>query len=254
MGVTQRAQASTHWPRDPVERGTLHALPRPVLGGTVVFASTQSSHGAGLYLALNLLRELGRLDPRWCYPPDDNALTLLKSVLGSPCLLLWGKPGPSLSFSHGEGRLWAAMSGRGSVGIDVAYPEEFAGDYPFYRAFGPEELDCVRDVCRNDTARTAALIWSLKEASVKATGAGFNLFDPVHVRVGTPLFKEQGIMFQVQAGRPVSAWAREEGRGWLSVAWLSRDQEETGSMTTLSGGSPWDSLPTKRTACSPRSS
>jgi hypothetical protein len=70
-----------------------------------------------------------------------------------------------------------------------------------------------------DRARGAALIWSVKEASVKATGAGFHLFDPLEVRVGFSLCREQGILFEVSAGRPISACARAEGRGWVSVAW-----------------------------------
>jgi len=201
-----------------MEHETVLTLPHRILGGPVVFASTESSHGAGPYLALHLLRALGRLDPRRCPPPDENALTIHKSALGGPRIFLGDKPGPSLSFSHEEGRLWAAMSGRGGVGIDVASPEEFAGDYPFYRAFRPEELGCAGDLCCNDRARTAALIWSLKEASVKATGEGFHLIDPLDVRVGTPSPRDRGIVFAVQAHRPVSAWARAEGGGWLSVA------------------------------------
>ena len=101
------------------------------------------------------------------------------------------------SFSHGKERLWAAMSSKGRVGIDVAYPEEFAADYPFSRAFRPEELDSAKALCQDDTARGAALIWSAKEASVKATGTGFNRFDPLDVRVGTPLFREQGVCHDV---------------------------------------------------------
>jgi phosphopantetheinyl transferase len=123
-----------------------------------------------------------------------------------------------LSFSHGKGRLWAAMSGRGNVGIDAAYPEEFVGAYPFHRAFSNEELDCAKALCPNDRARGAALMWAAKEASVKATGAGFNLFDPLEVRVGTPFVREMGILFDVLADRPVSVWVRPEGRGWLAVA------------------------------------
>ena len=64
----------------------------------------------------------------------------------------------------------------------------------------------------------AALIWAAKEASVKAIGAGFNLFDPVEVRVGPPLVREQGMLFEVLVDRPISTWARTEGSGWLSVA------------------------------------
>ena len=43
-----------------------------------------------------------------------------------------------------------AMCSEGSVGIDVAYPDEFAGGYPFCRAFSPEELDCAGSLCHND--------------------------------------------------------------------------------------------------------
>ena len=114
------------------------------------------------------------------------------------------------------------MSSKGRVGIDVAYPEEFAAGYPFDRAFRPEELDSARALCHNDTARGAALIWSAKEASVKATGAGFSRFDPLDVRVEAPHFSEQGIRFEVLADRPICAWARTEGRGWLCVALASQ--------------------------------
>jgi hypothetical protein len=218
MRVKRRAPASCPRNQDHIEHGTIHALTRFALGGSVVFASTKSGRGAEPCLALMLLRALARLDPRWSLSSDENALTLHKSTLGGPCLLLGDKQGPSLSFSHGEGRLWAAMSSKGRVGIDVAYPEEFAGSYPFARAFRPEELDSARALCHNDTARGAALIWSAKEASVKATGAGFNRFDPLQVRVGAPLFKEQGFLFEVLADRPIFAWARTEDTGWLCVA------------------------------------
>jgi phosphopantetheinyl transferase (holo-ACP synthase) len=104
------------------------------------------------------------------------------------------------------------------VGIDVAYPEEFTNLYPFARAFRAEELECARGLCRRDTALEAAMVWSAKEAAVKAAGIGFNLIDPLEVRVGNPSVTEQGIFFEVLAGRPVSAWVRKEDRGWLCVA------------------------------------
>ena len=200
----------------------IHTLPCPVLGHTVVFASTESMRGAKHSLTLRLLRAQARLEPRRGPSPHENALTLYQGSLGRPCLLLGDKQGPSLSFSHGEGRLWGAMCSEGSVGIDVAYPDEFAGAYPFGRAFRPEELDCAGSLCHNDRARGAALIWSVKEASVKATGAGFHLFDPLDVRVGISLCRQQGIIFEVSAGRPISAWAKAEGHGWVAVAWTCR--------------------------------
>jgi phosphopantetheinyl transferase len=177
--------------------------------------------GAKPGLALKLLRELARHDLGWRTPPDGEALTLRKSPLGRPYLLLGDKEGPSLSFSRGGRRLWAAMCGKGRVGIDVAHPKEFSGDYPFARAFRPEELDCARALFPDDKARGVALIWSLKEASVKATGSGFNLFDPLDVCVSKPRFMEAGFLFEVLAGgRPILAWAKKEGERWLSVAWV----------------------------------
>ena len=214
----RRSSAEYHPTCDSSEQGTIHTLPRIVLGASIVLASAESRPGAGPCLALTLLRALARMDPRWSAPPDENALTLQKSALGRPGLLLWGEQGPSLSFSHGGGRIWAAMCGTGNVGIDVSYPEEFAGGYPFARAFRPEELEYAGALCPNDPARGAALIWSAKEASVKTTGTGFNLYDPLRVQVGTPLFREKGIFFEVMAGRPISAWVRQEDRGWLAVA------------------------------------
>lgn len=217
-----QASTSPSWNHDHMEDGTIYTPPHFVLGGSVVFASTESRLGAKLFLALILLRALARLERRSYTSPHENALKLYNTALGRPYLLVENKPGPSLSFSHGEGRLWAAMCSKGDVGIDVAYPEEFVGDYPFARAFRPEELEYARALCHNDTARGAALIWSAKEASVKATGTGFNLFDPLGVRVGTPLFRKQGIFFEVWANRPLSTWARREGRGWLAVAFQEK--------------------------------
>lgn len=222
MRLTRGGPASCPWNQDHMEDGTIYTLSRVVLGGSAVFASTESRRRAKPFLALMLLRALGGLDCSWSASPHENALTLHKSALGRPYLLVGNRPGPSLSFSHGEGRLWAAMCRKGRVGIDVAYPEEFAAGYPFARAFRPEELECARALCPNDIARGAALIWSAKEASVKATGAGFNLFDPLEVRVGTPWLRKQGILFEVWANGPISAWVRREDRGWLSVAFQKK--------------------------------
>ena len=218
MTVTQRTVASCPSNQDPA--GQADNDSRSIFGprGGVVFASAPSVRGAAPRLVLSLLRALAQLDARWRPPANENGLSLCKSALGAPRLFVGERKGPSLSFSHGRGRLWAAMSGRGSVGIDVAYPEEFTGPYPFCRAFGSEELDCAQALCPNDLARGAALVWAAKEAAVKATGAGFNFLDPLEVRVGTPFVGEQGIRFEALADRPISTWVRKEARGWLAVA------------------------------------
>jgi hypothetical protein len=218
MSVRNRAPASHLQNRGHIEKGTIHTLSGLLPGDFVVFTSTGEGRGAKLSLSSRLLRALGRLDPRWGLSSREEALTLQKSSLGSPHLFLGNQKGPSVSFSHGEGRLWAAMCSKGRVGIDVANPEEFSGDYPFARAFNPAELDVAGAICPDDTARGAALLWSVKEASVKAVGAGFNRFDPLEVRVGPLLFGGRGILFEVLTNRPLLAWVRAKGKGWLSVA------------------------------------
>lgn len=218
MNAKRQAPLSCPRNQDHLAPGKIHVLAPFAPGGSILFASTKSELGAGHRLAFTLMRALARLDPHWSHWPGESALSLHKSTLGGPCLLLGEKQGPSLSFSYGRGRLWAALCSKGRVGIDVAYPEDFVTGYPFARAFRPEELDCARALCDDDKARGAALIWSAKEASVKANGAGFNHFDPLQVRVGAPLIKEQGFLFEVLADRPITAWARTEDTGWLCVA------------------------------------
>jgi phosphopantetheinyl transferase (holo-ACP synthase) len=222
MGVKHRASAPGPHSLGHTDHGRIHTLPQLLPGVFVVFASAQAHSGAELCLTVKLLQALAQLDPVRHIPPDENTIHLHKSPLGQPRLLLGDEPGPSLSFSRGNGRLWAAMSSKGHVGIDVAYPREFAGDYPFARAFRPEELDYARIFDRSNLAQGAALIWSAKEASVKAIGVGFNRLDPLEVRVKVPQIKEQGFTFEVSAGnRPIAAWARAEGMGWLCLALAS---------------------------------
>ncbi len=237
--VTRRHQSpGTYlWIRDSMGQGTVHSLPGFLLGEYVVFASSALMSGAKPGLALKLLRELARHQPDWSASIDEKALSVGTSALGRPHLLLSDKGGPSLSFSHGGGQLWAAMCAKGSVGIDLAYSAEFLGDYPFARAFRPEELDCASALFPDYQDRGLALMWSLKEASVKAIGSGFNLFDPLEVCVGKPRFREAGIQCEVLAGgNTIPVWARKEGEGWLSLAWIrgSCDPEKGGRARAIS--------------------
>jgi phosphopantetheinyl transferase (holo-ACP synthase) len=79
--------------------------------------------------------------------------------------------------------MWAAAAGGTSaVGIDAAEPGEFPGSYPFSRAFVYGEVEVASDSLRIDFSQAAALIWSVKEASVKALGCGFHFFGPAEVR------------------------------------------------------------------------
>jgi phosphopantetheinyl transferase len=75
------------------------------------------------------------------------------------------------------------------VGIDVAQAEEFSDGYPFSRVFYEEDLTVTLKKTHDDVQEAAALLWSAKEAIVKAIGCGFHLLDPIDVRV-VPLFDE----------------------------------------------------------------
>jgi 4'-phosphopantetheinyl transferase superfamily len=182
--------------------------------GPVIYASDLASPGAKERLVRQLLASLPGQETGGASPP----LTLETAALGQPRLLLQGQPGPSISFSRAAGRLWAAMTPAGQVGLDLALPSEFEESYPWARAFGPAELAWARPLNRGDTARAAALLWALKEAAVKALGVGFHLLDPLEVEALNPRPWQGGVRVSVQAGRILPAWARPEAGGWLAIA------------------------------------
>jgi phosphopantetheinyl transferase len=103
---------------------------------------------------------------------------------GKPEIWLNGVPGPALSFSWSAKRLWAAAGRPGnSLGLDAAAPEEFAGSYPHRRVFAETERQTAITLSRGDAAEAAALLWSVKEAVVKAAGCGFYYLSPKQVQV-----------------------------------------------------------------------
>jgi phosphopantetheinyl transferase len=125
--------------------------------------------------------------------PTMNQVELVLGFLGKPELRVEGRKGPSVSFSHPMQGTWAALclSG-GSVGIDATDPREFVGAYPFDRVFHPEELRVAEAAIGSDRLACAALLWSSKEAVVKALGCGFHLIDPLDVRI-LPMAASRGI-------------------------------------------------------------
>lgn len=105
--------------------------------------------------------------------------------LGAPHLVIRGAEGPGISFSYSRDAIWAALCGKDCrCGIDAAAGADFNGDYPFHRAFGGNEIEDFLPVVGGSRAEAAALIWSAKEAVVKALGCAFHLMDPLRVRVG----------------------------------------------------------------------
>jgi len=174
-------------------------------------------------------------------------LKVIRGRLGRPQLLLGEYPGPAISFSEGGGKLWAALSGDESdIGIDVAGTDEFQRGYPFHRVFHPQELQHALWLADGDLEKASALLWSIKEAVVKALGCAFHLVDPRQITVyqsdegaaggaiAESILEDCGYTFPVGlSGKalvrfPIAArgslWIHSlsQGKLWLSIALLNQ--------------------------------
>lgn len=174
--------------------------------------------------------------PLWkrCQSSNSAALPIQVEcgLLGRPHLLVGEYRGPAISFSKGGGKVWAALSGDESdIGIDVAGTDEFQGEYPLHRVFHPEELHHALKLADGDVEEASALLWSIKEAVVKALGCGFHLVDPRQINVYPAAGMAGGgytfpialsgqalVRFPLAAGR--SLWVRSlpQGKMWFSIA------------------------------------
>jgi hypothetical protein len=192
------------------------AAPPRVLSGLgpdepVIYASDLAGAGAKECLVRRLLASL----------PRQSALgtvSLELTALGQPRLILDGQPGPAVSFSQAAGRIYAALTPTGQVGVDAAMPAEFEPGYPMARVFRPAELDWARPLSGGDTAGAAALLWALKEAAVKALGVGFHFLDPLAVEAFSPRPWQGWVRVLVKARQILPVWARPEAGGWLAIA------------------------------------
>ena len=148
-------------------------------------------------------------------------------------------PGTGISFSEGGGKVWAALGGdESAIGIDVAGSDEFRGEYPFHRVFHAQELEHALSLAGGDLEKASALLWSIKEAVVKALGCAFHLVDPRQITVypstGGAGGEDGGYTFPVglsgkalvrfPLGASRSLWVRSlpQGKMWLSIALLNR--------------------------------
>ena len=166
-------------------------------------------------------------------------IQVVRGLFGRPHLLLGEYRGPAISFSEGGGKVWAALCGDESdIGIDVAGTDEFQREYPFHRVFHAQELQHVLRLAGGDLEKASALLWSIKEAVVKALGCAFHLVDPrqitVYPSIGGAVGENGGYTFPVglsgkallrfpmAAGR--SLWVRSfpQVKTWLSIALLNR--------------------------------
>jgi phosphopantetheinyl transferase len=155
--------------------------------------------------------------------------------LGRPRLLLGESDGPAVSFSGGGGKTWAALCGDTSdIGIDAAGTDEFPKEYPFHRVFHVRELQQALRLTNGDLKKASALLWSIKEAAVKALGCAFHLVDPRHMCVYPSAAEKDGwyvfavcllgkalLRFPMMASRYI--WVRSlfQEKMWLSIALLN---------------------------------
>ena len=165
---------------------------------------------------------------------DAFPIQVVRGLLGRPHLLLGDYRGPAISFSEGGGKIWAALCGDESdIGIDVAVPEEFQREYPFHRIFHPQELQHALRLAGGDLEKASALLWSIKEAVVKALGCAFHLVAPRQITVYPSVGGDGEYTFPVGlSGKALmrvpiavgrSLWVRSlpQRKRWLSIALLN---------------------------------
>jgi phosphopantetheinyl transferase len=161
-------------------------------------------------------------------------IQVVRDPLDKPYLLLGEYRGPAISFSEGGGAVWAALCGDESdIGIDVAAADEFQGDYPVHRVFNAEEFQEAVRLAGGDVQKASALLWSIKEAAVKALGCGFHLVEPRDICVHPaaegdgeytfPVCLSRKALERLPMGTGRCLWVRSlpQVKMWLSVAFLT---------------------------------
>jgi phosphopantetheinyl transferase len=211
---------------------TVNAVRFPHQGATVFYAGlpcdsdTIAGHKADQIHLVSILRE------HLAGMTDNMPIQIVHDPLGRPRLLLGECEGPAISFSEGSGKIWAALCPDTSdIGIDAAGTDEFTEDYPFGRVFGVQELQHALNLTCGDLKKASALLWSVKEATVKALGCAFHLTDPLQLCVNPSTVEKDcftvSLSGKAQARFPMIADQRIMVRSlfrekmWLSIALLN---------------------------------
>lgn len=229
---------------------TVHAATFVHQGGPVFYASLPGEGKTGNGCRANRAAEKKRLitmlldhvramvNARWPDRLFGNRsacpIRVVHDPLGKPHLVVGEIPGPAISFSEGGGKMWGALCGDASdIGIDAAAADEFQGDYPLHRVFHDQELHHALRLTGGNVIMAAALLWSIKEAVVKALGCGFHLVAPLQVQVSPSTGVDQGYVFPVCLSGKALVWYPKGVRGsiwvrsyplgqlWLSLALLN---------------------------------
>jgi hypothetical protein len=116
----------------------------------------------------------------------------------------------------------------------VAGTDEFPKEYPFHRVFHDQELQHALRLVGGELGNASALLWSIKEAVVKALGCAFHLVDPLQINVYPSVAGgDSGYTFPVRLSRralmrfPVGArrsiWVRSlpHVKMWISITLLN---------------------------------
>jgi len=221
---------------------TVKAVRFPCQSGTVFYAcspcdtETIADHRARrtadqIHLASTLLEHLAGMDGSSGRFSNraDGPIQIVHDSLGRPQLLLGECEGPAISFSEGGGKLWAALCEDAlDVGIDAAGTEEFSKEYPLHRVFHAQELDYSLRLAGGDWKKASALLWSIKEAAVKAMGCAFHRVDPRHICVDPAAAEtDGGFLFTVRlSGKALMRFPMQADRLWIhslfhETMWLS---------------------------------
>ena len=231
---------------------TVHAVNFDHRGGPAFYASLpgdgKTLNGCGAngaedrnhLIAILLEHAMASGSPLWkCRHSCESAaypMQVVHDPLGRPRLLAGEYRMPAISFSEGGGHVWAALCGDESdIGIDAATADEFQGEYPLHRVFHDQELQHALRLSGGNLEKAAALLWSIKEAVVKALGCGFHLVAPRQVHVCQsigggrgrgytfPVCLSRQALVRTRTGVDRSLWVRSFPREkmWLSIALLS---------------------------------
>lgn len=200
---------------------------------SVASATGSDREGARAGLVTSLLGAMSKKEPLRGQRNEDRLMgfRVVHDGIGRPELILGGARSFPVSFSYSGRRLWAAMTDSpSSVGIDAARADEFPMGYPFARAFRDEELMPAMLLIPGGIDTAAAVLWSAKEAAVKALGCGFHLLDPLEIMATNQTIR--GEMFEcnpvVQSEKASKQTRFADGRvmvrsmklgtDWVSVA------------------------------------
>jgi len=137
---------------------------------------------------------------------DPAAWEFREAKGGKPFALLpAGAPRLSFNLSHTDGLVACALADGLHVGVDVESLTREASDEVAERCFAPRELEVRRTLATEaDRTRRFFELWTLKEAYVKAIGAG--LAHPLDTIAFTPDQVPEAIGFDAPAGVDASGW------------------------------------------------